>query len=168
MTRPDALLLLLLVTLLVADGALGIKCYECVHNSQRMKRQQRYVYPCYEFDGGDLYVRDCPDSELCIYQHISLRLASETVVTVHTMDGCTPNSTSLSRYSEAGLVKAGCIQHLSRYKPPSSIYCYCDYDLCNGPLNAGGPATAPNHWQTMGAAVWVLWVLLPALHRPGT
>jgi len=53
------------------------------------------------------------------------------------MDGCTPNRTQLTRYSEAGLIKAGCIQHISRYKPPSSLYCYCDYNLCNGVINNG-------------------------------
>ena len=71
-------------------------------------------------------------------------------IKVHTMDGCTPNSTQLTRYSEAGLVKAGCIQHLSRYKPPSSIYCYCDHDLCNG-------RGAAHH---SGGNSYVVWILL--------
>jgi len=119
----------------VIAGCAGIRCYECVHNSQRTKRQQRYVYPCADFDGSDHFIRDCPDSSLCIYQHITLRL-SHGAVTVHTMDGCTPNSTRLDRYREAGLVEEGCIQHISRYKAPSSVYCYCGADLCNGRAGA--------------------------------
>lgn len=56
--------------------ACGIKCYECVHNNQRVKRPDRFVYPCSEFDESDRYIMDCPDSRLCIYQRITLPLSS--------------------------------------------------------------------------------------------
>lgn len=110
--------------------ASGIQCYECVHNNQRVKRHNRFVYPCAEFDGSTRYIMNCPDSQLCINQRIVLTLSSENVL-VTTMDGCTPNITDHARYAEAGLVKEGCIQHKSAYKPPSSEYCYCGYNLCN-------------------------------------
>ncbi|XP_042867026.1 uncharacterized protein LOC122249904 isoform X2 [Penaeus japonicus] len=123
--------LLLLALALLTPPASGIKCYECVHNNQRMKRHNRYVYPCSEFDGSDRYIMNCPDSKLCIYQRITLPLTNDNII-VRTMDGCTPNTTDNARYAEAGLVKEGCIQHKSVYKPPSSEYCYCSHNLCNG------------------------------------
>lgn len=166
-----------------------------------MKRHNRYVYPCSEFDGSDRYIMNCPDSKLCIYQRITLPLSNgkyllvwekekkkekklydmyisfqiflynghggdsvncmvtyqyinplnfffnqkylflliffplpaENII-VKTMDGCTPNTTDNARYAEAGLVKEGCIQHRSLYKPPSSEYCYCSHNLCNGTM----------------------------------
>ncbi|XP_066966338.1 uncharacterized protein [Macrobrachium rosenbergii] len=112
----------------------SIECYECVHNNQRVKRHNRFVYPCSEFDASPRYIMHCPDSKLCIYQRITLQLSSENVM-VTTMDGCTPNTTDHARYAEAGLVKEGCIQHKSAYKPPSSEYCYCSYNLCNKVLS---------------------------------
>lgn len=60
-------------------------------------------------------------------------LPAENII-VKTMDGCTPNTTDNARYAEAGLVKEGCIQHRSLYKPPSSEYCYCSHNLCNGTM----------------------------------
>lgn len=54
----------------------GIQCYECVHNNQRVKRHDRYIYPCAEFDGSSRYVMDCPDSPYCVYQRITLTLAT--------------------------------------------------------------------------------------------
>lgn len=128
---PGRLVLpLLVLTLALLTPACGIQCYECVHNNQRVKRHNRFVYPCAEFDGSVRYIMNCPDSRLCIYQRITLTLSSENVV-VTTMDGCTPNITDNARYAEAGLVKEGCIEHKSAYKPPSSEYCYCGYNLCN-------------------------------------
>lgn len=123
---------LLLALVLLTPTVGGIKCYECVHNNQRMKRHNRYVYPCSEFDGSDRYIMNCPDSKLCIYQRITLPLSNADNIIVRTMDGCTPNTTDNARYAEAGLVKEGCIQHKSLYKPPSSEYCYCSHNLCNG------------------------------------
>lgn len=149
----------LLLTMLTASS--GIKCYECVHNSQRMKRQQRYVYPCSDFDGSEKFIRDCPDSALCIYQHITLPL-TVGLVSVHTMDGCTPNATQLPRYSEVGLVKEGCIQHISRYKPPSSVYCYCGDDLCNGGPRAAGGAQAVT-LSSLGAVIVAAVALIPSI-----
>ncbi|XP_042239179.1 uncharacterized protein LOC121877479 [Homarus americanus] len=121
---------LTLFTLSLLAPACGIQCYECVHNNQRVKRHNRFVYPCSEFDGSNRYIMNCPDSRLCIYQRITLTLSSENIMVI-TKDGCTPNVTDHARYAEAGLVKEGCIQHKSAYKPPSSEYCYCGYDLCN-------------------------------------
>lgn len=112
----------------------SIECYECVHNNQRVKRYNRFVYPCSEFDGSRRYIMSCPDSKLCIYQIITLQLSSENVK-VTTMDGCTPNTTDHARYAEAGLVKEGCIQHKSAYRPPTSEYCYCSSNLCNSTLS---------------------------------
>ncbi|XP_037782199.1 uncharacterized protein LOC119578695 [Penaeus monodon] len=125
---------LLLALILLTPTVGSIKCYECVHNNQRMKRHNRYVYPCSEFDGSDRYIMNCPDSKLCIYQRITLPLSNAENIIVKTMDGCTPNTTDNARYAEAGLVKEGCIQHRSLYKPPSSEYCYCSHNLCNGTM----------------------------------
>ncbi|XP_045122362.1 uncharacterized protein LOC123510928 [Portunus trituberculatus] len=120
----------LLPLFLLIPSACGIRCYECVHNNQRVKRHNRFVYPCSEFDDSERYIMDCPDSNMCIYQRITLPLSSGKVH-VTTMDGCTPNITSQARYAEARLVKPGCITQLSAERPPSSEYCYCDYNLCN-------------------------------------
>lgn len=108
----------------------AINCYECVHNNQRVKRHNRYVYPCAEFDGSEKYIMNCPDSKLCVFQKITLTLGDKQI-NVSTMDGCTPNTTNQQRYDEVGLVHEGCIQHNSAYKPPSSEYCYCSHNLCN-------------------------------------
>lgn len=132
----------LLPLLLLLPSACGIKCYECVHNNQRVKRHNRFVYPCAEFDESDRYIMDCPDSRLCIYQRITLPLFSGSVE-VTTMDGCTPNVSSQARSVEARLVKPGCIQERSTFKPPSSEYCYCDYNLCNAASLPSIPLAAP-------------------------
>ncbi|KAK4317247.1 hypothetical protein Pmani_011661 [Petrolisthes manimaculis] len=109
----------------------GIQCYECVHNNQRVRRHDRFVYPCSEFDGSSRYVMDCPDSPYCVYQRITLSLAKDKVHVV-TMDGCTPNSTGRGRYAEADLIRPGCLHHHhNSYKPPASLYCYCNDNLCN-------------------------------------
>ncbi|KAK3892627.1 hypothetical protein Pcinc_003516 [Petrolisthes cinctipes] len=93
------LLPLVLVCFTHPTPVCGIQCYECVHNNQRVRRHDRYVYPCSEFDGSSRYVMDCPDSPYCVYQRITLSLAKDKVHVV-TMDGCTPNSTGRGRMGE--------------------------------------------------------------------
>ena len=55
-------------------------------------------------------------------------------ITVHTMDGCTPNQTDKSRYLEIELVREGCVKHQSIYSPTTSEYCYCSEDFCNNAI----------------------------------
>ena len=66
----------------LTSAACGIRCYECVHNNQRVKRHNRFVYPCSEFDDSERYIMDCPDSNMCIYQRITLPLSSGMCVCV--------------------------------------------------------------------------------------
>ncbi|CAL4076936.1 unnamed protein product [Meganyctiphanes norvegica] len=142
-------ILLILIIYLTLQPAEGINCYECVHNNQRVKRHNRYVYPCAEFDNSDKYIMKCPDSKLCVYQKINLSLADKQI-SVSTMDGCTPNTTNQQRYDEVGLVQEGCIRHNSAYKPPSSEYCYCSYNLCNH-------AAPPN-------ISFSIWAIIPTMY----
>ncbi|XP_076064214.1 uncharacterized protein LOC143038629 [Oratosquilla oratoria] len=137
----------------------AINCYECVHNNQRVKRTHGYVYPCSEFDGSSRYIVKCPASQMCVYQRITLKFSTNNVVSVNTMDGCTPNRSVQTRYAEAGLVEEGCIQHTSHYSPPSSEYCYCSTDLCN---TAALPISL--HHAIIGSSLLLALTINPSLY----
>lgn len=82
-------------------------------------------------------------------------------IRVVTMGGCTPNTTGRGRYAEADLIRPGCLHHHhNSYKPPASVYCYCNHNLCNVATTPLSPSLAilliTGAYFVYSATIWLV------------
>ncbi|XP_023713315.1 uncharacterized protein LOC111867563 [Cryptotermes secundus] len=146
------------VLLQLASAVTALRCYRCFIHPQSPKSNET-TQLCSHFDGSSLYETDCKYSTFCMKRTFELPLQKGKVVRGVLRD-CAPQQNNYQSYDgtqwkmktviEETIYVEGC--HPSEpqgVKTPSTEYCYCSGNLCNG----AKPSRETSHHHTDAMAV---------------
>lgn len=157
-TEYGHLVILTALVLQLASSTMSLRCYYCTIQppSYSSNRTTRY---CSNFDGSSIYEVECPYSTFCMKKTFDLQLQKGKTARGVIRD-CAPQRYNYQTYDgtkwqtqDAIADKAyvaGCHPSDSHgVKSPTTEYCYCSGNLCNG----AKPSSEASHHHTDAMAV---------------